>query len=89
MGNDNQTTSRVKIVGPIPAIDISLDLMFPTPATMAFGGVPTGKWKAMQQLRAAGNIRYRGCTSMAMAWKEGMRIVIKVITNHNTLRGRK
>lgn len=71
MGNDNQTTSRVKIVGPIPAIDMSFDLIFPTPATIAFGGVPTGKWNAMQQLRAAGNIRYRGWTSMAIAWKEG------------------
>lgn len=69
VGNDSHTTSRVKMLGPMPAMDISLDLILPTPATMALGGVPTGKWKAIQQLRAAGNIRYRGCTSIAIAWK--------------------
>lgn len=31
----------MKIVGPIPAIAISFVRMFPTPATIAFGGVPT------------------------------------------------
>jgi hypothetical protein len=31
----------VKIVGPIPAIAISFVRMLPTPATIAFGGVPT------------------------------------------------
>lgn len=39
--------------------------MCPTPATIAFGGVPTGMWKAIQHDKAAGNIRYNGCISMA------------------------
>lgn len=32
---------------------------------MALGGVPTGIWNAIQQDRAAGNIRYNGCISIA------------------------
>ena len=53
VGNDAQVTIKVKIVGPIPANAISLVLMFATPATIAFGGVPTGIWNAKQQLSAA------------------------------------
>lgn len=44
---------------------ISLVARLATPATMAFGGVPTGKWNAIEQDRAAGNIRYSGCTSIS------------------------
>lgn len=33
---------------------------------MAFGGVPTGMWKAMQQDNAAGNIKNNGCISVAI-----------------------
>lgn len=41
VGKVAQTVSRVNIVGPMPAIAMSLVRMFPTPATMALGGVPT------------------------------------------------
>lgn len=48
---------------------ISFVAIFATPATMAFGGVPTGKWNAIEHDRAAGNIRYSGCTSIsAESW---------------------
>lgn len=53
VGNEAHVTINVKIVGPIPANAMSLVLIFATPATIAFGGVPTGMWKAKQQLRAA------------------------------------
>jgi len=43
VGNVTQTTIKVKIDGPIPAIAISLVRILATPATMAFGGVPTYK----------------------------------------------
>lgn len=89
VGNVIQTTSKVKIVGPIPAfickirhnfilktesecgsmifqLTISLVRICDTPATIAFGGVPTGIWNAIQQDKAAGNIRYNGCISIAM-----------------------
>lgn len=39
--------------------------MCATPATIALGGVPTGIWNAIQQDKAAGNIRYNGCISIA------------------------
>uniref|UniRef100_A0A2M4B1E9 Putative secreted protein n=1 Tax=Anopheles triannulatus TaxID=58253 RepID=A0A2M4B1E9_9DIPT len=51
----------------MPAIAISLIAMFPTPATIAFGGVPTGMWNAKLHDIAAGNIRYSGWISIAIA----------------------
>jgi hypothetical protein len=41
VGKVAQTVIKVKIVGPIPAIAISFVRILPTPATIAFGGVPT------------------------------------------------
>ena len=41
VGKVAQTVTRVKIVGPIPAIAMSFVRMFATPATIALGGVPT------------------------------------------------
>lgn len=41
VGKVAQTVISVKIVGPIPAIAMSFVRMFPTPATIALGGVPT------------------------------------------------
>lgn len=49
----------------IQQFTISFVRILATPATIAFGGVPTGIWNAIQQDNAAGNIRYNGCTSMA------------------------
>lgn len=43
-------------------LTISLVAMLATPATIAFGGVPTGIWNAIEHDRAAGNIKYNGCT---------------------------
>lgn len=60
VGNPSHITTKVISVGPIPANAISLVAMRPTPATMAFGGVPTGIWKAKLQDIAAGSIRYSG-----------------------------
>lgn len=40
--------------------------MFAIPATIAFGGVPTGMWKAIEQAIAAGNIKYIGCNLIAI-----------------------
>jgi hypothetical protein len=51
----------VIMLGPMPAIIKSLVLMCPAALTIAFGGVPTGKWNAKEQQTAAGSIRYRGC----------------------------
>uniref|UniRef100_A0A2M4DMX8 Putative secreted protein n=1 Tax=Anopheles darlingi TaxID=43151 RepID=A0A2M4DMX8_ANODA len=51
----------------MPAMAISLIAMLPTPATIAFGGVPTGIWKAKLHDIAAGNIRYSGWISIAIA----------------------
>jgi len=42
VGKVAQTVIKVKIVGPIPAIAMSFVRIFPTPATIALGGVPTG-----------------------------------------------
>lgn len=67
VGKVAHTTNRVNIEGPIPATAISLIAMFPIPATMALGGVPTGMWKAKLHDNAAGSMRYRGCISMAIA----------------------
>lgn len=39
--------------------------IFATPATIAFGGVPTGMWNAIEQDKAAGNIRYNGWISIS------------------------
>lgn len=47
-------------------LTISLVRMCAKLATIAFGGVPTGMWKAMQHDSAAGNIRNSGCISVAM-----------------------
>lgn len=41
VGKVAQTVISVKMVGPMPAIAISFVRMFPTPATIALGGVPT------------------------------------------------
>lgn len=46
-------------------LTMSLVGIFATPATMALGGVPTGKWKAIEHESAAGNIRNNGCTSIS------------------------
>lgn len=67
VGKLAQTTNRVNIDGPIPATAISLMAIFPTPATMAFGGVPTGMWNAKLHDNAAGSMRYSGWISMAIA----------------------
>lgn len=40
--------------------------MCATPATIAFGGVPTGVWKAILHDNAVGNIKNNGCISMAI-----------------------
>lgn len=40
--------------------------MCATLATIAFGGVPTGIWNAIQQDKAAGNIKNNGCVSVAI-----------------------
>lgn len=42
VGKEIKTTIKVKIVGPIPAIAMSFVWIFPAPAAIAFGGVPTG-----------------------------------------------
>lgn len=57
MANEAVVTIAVIILGPIPAIMKSLVLIFPAALTMAFGGVPTGRWKENEQPRAAGTIR--------------------------------
>lgn len=41
--------------------------MCATPATIALGGVPTGMWKAIEQARVAGTIKYRGSISRVRA----------------------
>ena len=64
---------------------MSLVLIFPTPATIAFGGVPTGIWKAILQDKAAGYIKNSGCISTAIAFinipkkkrKEKQQIIIE------------
>lgn len=56
-----------EMVGPTPARAISLLLMFAYPATIAFGGVLTGKWNAILQAKPAGRIRYNGWIPMVTA----------------------
>lgn len=46
---------------------MSLVPILATPAAIAFGGVPTGVWNAIEHDSAAGNIRYNGCTFIANA----------------------
>ena len=70
VGNPSHITSNVINVGPTPATAMSLIAIRPTPATMAFGGVPTGMWKAKLQDMAAGSIRYSGWVWITMAWKK-------------------
>jgi hypothetical protein len=41
VGKVAHTVNKVKIVGPIPAMAMSFVRIFPTPATIALGGVPT------------------------------------------------
>lgn len=51
---------------PTPALIISLVGMLHGAATIALGGVPTGKEKACEQAKQAGNIKYIGCHFAAM-----------------------
>lgn len=59
-----------QMVGPTPATAMSLLLIFAYPATIAFGGVLTGKWNAILQANPAGRMRYRGWISMVTAYKK-------------------
>lgn len=46
---------------PMPALVISLVGMLQGAATIALGGVPTGRQYACEHAKQAGNIRYMGC----------------------------
>lgn len=60
VGNAAAVMTSVIMLGPIPAIMKSFVLMWPAALTIAFGGVPTGKWNENEQQITAGSIKYRG-----------------------------
>lgn len=51
----------------MPANAISFVRILATPATIAFGGVPTGKWKAIEHERAVGYMKSNGWTCIVCA----------------------
>uniref|UniRef100_A0A182UYB2 Uncharacterized protein n=1 Tax=Anopheles merus TaxID=30066 RepID=A0A182UYB2_ANOME len=82
VGKLAQLMSSVKMDGPMPATAISLIRMLPTPATIAFGGVPTGRWNEKLHTIATGNIS-TGSTTLQIATFE-VNSVRNSPTTHST-----